>query len=110
MKLFDNAFMLRIFIGENDKYRGRPLYEQIVLKAKKLNLAGITVTKGIMGFGADSRLHSSKILTLSEDLPIIIEIIDKKVNIDKLIPFLDKTVGEGLITLGKIKIIKYRQS
>jgi uncharacterized protein len=110
MKLPEQAMMLRIFIGESDRYKGKPLYEQIVLKARELNLAGATVTRGILGFGADSRLHSSKILELSEDLPVIIEIVDTEENIDKLMPFIDETVLEGLVTMEKMKVIKYRHS
>ncbi|HOJ28712.1 MAG TPA: DUF190 domain-containing protein [Spirochaetota bacterium] len=108
MKLPEQAVMLKIFIGENDFYKGKPLYEQIVLKARELNLAGATVTKGILGFGADSRIHAAKILTLSEDLPIVIEIVDTQENIQKILPFLDQTVEEGLVTLEKMKVIKYR--
>lgn len=108
MKLPEQALMLRIFIGENDRYNGKPLYEQIVLRARELNLAGATVTRGILGFGADSRIHSSKILELSEDLPIVIEIVDTEENIEKLIPFIDETVTEGLVTLEKMRVIKYR--
>ncbi|HPV40817.1 MAG TPA: DUF190 domain-containing protein [Spirochaetota bacterium] len=110
MKLPEQALMLRIFIGESDRHKGKPLYEQIVLKARELNLAGATVTRGILGFGADSRLHSSKILELSEDLPIIIEIVDTEENINKLMPFIDETVVEGLVTLEKMRVIKYRHS
>jgi len=108
MKLPEQALMIRIFIGENDRYNGKPLYEQIVLRARELNLAGATVTRGILGFGADSRIHSSKILELSEDLPIVIEIVDTEENIEKLIPFIDETVTEGLVTLEKMRVIKYR--
>lgn len=110
MKLPEQAFMLRIFIGENDHYNHKPLYEQIVLKARELNLAGTTVIRGILGFGASSRIHSSKILTISEDLPIVIEIVDTEKNINKLMPFIDETVEEGLVTMEKMKIIKYRHS
>ena len=110
MKLPEQALMLRIFIGESDRHKGKPLYEQIVLKARELNLAGATVTRGILGFGADSRLHSSKILELSEDLPIIIEIVDTEENINRLMPFIDETVMEGLVTLEKMRVIKYRHS
>ena len=110
MKLPENASMLRVFIGENDNYKGKPLYEQIVIHARELNLAGATVTRGILGFGADSRIHTAKILTLSDDLPIIIEIIDTEENINKLMPFLDETITEGLVTLEKIKVIRYRHS
>ena len=110
MKLPEEGMLLRIFIGETDSYKGKPLYEQIVLKARELNLAGATVLRGVMGFGADSRMHAAKILRLSEDLPIIIEIVDTEENLQKLQPFLDETVEEGLITLGKVKVIKYRHS
>jgi PII-like signaling protein len=110
MKLPEEGTQLRIFIGETDSYKGKPLYEQIVLKAQELNLAGATVVRGIMGFGADSRMHTAKILRLSEDLPIIIEIVDTEENLQKLQPFLDEAVEEGLITLEKVKVIKYRHS
>jgi hypothetical protein len=110
MKLPEEGALLRIFIGETDSYNGKPLYEQIVLKARELNIAGATVVRGIMGFGADSRMHTAKILRLSEDLPIIIEIVDTEENLQKLQPFLDETVEEGLITLEKVKVIKYRHS
>ena len=110
MKLPEEGMLLRIFIGETDSYKGKPLYEQIVLKARELNLAGATVVRGIMGFGADSRMHTAKILRLSEDLPIIIEIVDTEENLQKLQPFLDETVEEGLITLEEVKVIKYRHS
>ncbi len=110
MKLPEEGILLRIFIGEKDRYRGKPLYEQIVLRAREMGLAGATVLRGIMGFGAESRLHTAKILRLSEDLPIIIEIVDRKEKIDALIPFLDEVVKEGLITMEKVKVIKYRHS
>ena len=108
MKLPEEGMLLRIFIGEADIYKGKTLYEQIVLKARELNLAGITVIRGIMGFGAHSRLHTAKLLRLSEDLPIIIEIVDTEKNLNKILPFLDETVDEGLITLEKARVIKYR--
>jgi len=110
MKLPEEGALLRVFIGQTDSYNGKLLYEQIVLKARELNLAGATVVRGVMGFGADSRMHTAKILRLSEDLPIIIEIVDKEENLQKLQPFLDETVEEGLITLEKVKVIKYRHS
>ena len=110
MKLPEEGALLKVFIGETDSYNGKPLYEQIVLKARELNLAGATVVRGIMGFGADSRMHTAKILRLSEDLPIIIEIVDTEENLQKLQPFLDETVEEGLITLEKVNVIKYRHS
>jgi hypothetical protein len=108
MKLPSEGQLLRIFIGENDTYNGTLLYEAIVLKARELNLAGSTVIRGIMGFGANSHLHTAKILRLSEDLPLIIEIVDAEEKIQMILPFLDKTVKEGLITLEKVKIFKYR--
>lgn len=108
MKEEGEGVLLRIFIGESDIHKGKPLYEQIVLKSRELKLAGATVIRGIMGFGANSILHTAKILRLSEDLPVIIEIVDSLENIEKIIPFLDQTVKEGLITIEKVKIIKYR--
>lgn len=110
MKLAENSVLLRIFIGESDKYKGKPLYEVIVQKARELHLAGATVIRGILGYGADSRMHRAKLLDLSEDLPIIIEIVDSKENIENFIPFLDETVNEGLITIEEVKVIKYRHS
>lgn len=110
MKLPEEGVLLRIFIGESDHYKAKSLFEQIVLKSRELNLAGATVIRGVMGFGADSRMHSAKILRLSEDLPIIIEIVDTEENIKKLMPFLDEVVVEGLITKEKVNVIKYRHS
>ncbi|KQC12138.1 MAG: hypothetical protein APR63_11695 [Desulfuromonas sp. SDB] len=108
MKLPEQGQLLRVFIGEDDTYRGKPLYEAIVIKARELNLAGVTVLRGTMGFGASSRIHTAKILRLSEDLPVIIEIVDVSENIEKLIPFLDQNVEEGLITRENVEIVKYR--
>ena len=110
MKLPEEGMLLRIFVGETDQYKGKALYEQVVLKARELNLAGATVIRGIMGFGADSRMHTAKLLRLSEDLPIVIELVDTEENLHKLIPFLDEAVTEGLVTLEKARIIKYRHS
>ncbi len=110
MKLPEDAMLLRIFIGEMDSYKGKPLYEQIVLKARELNLAGATVLRGIMGFGAHSRLHTAKLLRLSADLPVVVEVVDTEEKINKLLPFLDEVVEEGLITLEKAKVIKYRHN
>ncbi len=108
MKLPQEGMLLRIFIGESDTHQGKALYEQIVLKARGLNLAGATVVRGLMGFGADSRMHTAKLLRLSEDLPVVIEIVDIEENLNKILPFLDEVVVEGLITLEKVKVIKYR--
>ena len=110
LKLPGEGCLLRIFIGETDNYKGIALYEKIVMKAREMNLAGATVIRGIMGFGASSRMHSAKLLRLSEDLPVIVEIVDTEENINKLMPFLDENVTEGLITLEKVQIIKYRDS
>ena len=108
MKLPEQALMLKIFIGESDRHNGKPLYEQIVLKARELHLAGATVTRGILGFGASSRIHTSKVLELSEDLPVVIEIVDTEENIGRLMPFVEESVEGGLITLEKMKVIAYR--
>lgn len=108
MKLPEEGMLLRVFVGETDQYKNKALYEQIVIKARELNLAGATVIRGIMGFGADSRMHTAKLLRLSEDLPIVIELVDSEENLNKLLPFLDETVQEGLITLEKVRVIKYR--
>lgn len=110
MKLPEEGLLLRIFIGETDAYQGKPLYEAIVLKARELNLAGATVLRGIMSYGANSRIHTAKVLRLSEDLPLIIEIVDTEENINKILPFLDEAVKEGLITLEKVKVVKYRHN
>ena len=108
MKLSEQGVLLRVFVGENDTLHGKPLYEQIVMKARQLNLAGATVTRGVLGFGAHSRLHSAKILSLSDDLPVVVEIVDEKEKIDTLLPFLDETVEEGLVTLEEVRVILYR--
>ena len=108
MRIPEEGYQLRIFIGESDKWQGRPLYEAIVLKARELKLAGATVLRGPMGFGANSHLHTTKVLRLSEDLPMIIEIVDSREQIDLLLPYLDQMVTEGLITLERVQVIKYR--
>ena len=108
MHLPEEGLLLRIFVGESDIFQEKSLYEQIVLKARELNLAGATVLRGIMGFGAASRIHSAKFLRLSEDMPIVIEIADTEENINKLLPFLDQTVKGGLVTLEKIKVVQYK--
>ncbi|MBN2105808.1 MAG: DUF190 domain-containing protein [Deltaproteobacteria bacterium] len=110
MKLPEEGMLLRIFIGESDRHQGKPLYEQIVLKARELNLAGATVMRGVMGFGADSRMHTAKILRLSEDMPMVIELVDTEEKLNLLLPFLDETVEEGLITLERVRVVKYRHS
>ncbi len=109
MKTTEEGSLLRIFIEESDKYKGKPLYEFIVVKAKELGLAGATVIRGIMGFSAQSYIHTAKVLRLSEDLPVIIEIVDSEDNINKILPFLDEVMSEGLITIEKVKIIKMQR-
>ena len=106
-RLSEEGVLIRIFLGESDRYKGKPLFEQIVFKARELGIAGATVFKGLMGFGAHSHLKFANILRLSEDLPIVIEIVDKQENIDKIIPFLDEAVDEGLITIERLKVFKY---
>jgi len=108
MKLPEEGKLLRIFIGETDTYKGKALYEAIVLRARELNLAGASVFRGIMGYGANSRIHTIKLLRLSEDLPVMIEIVDTEENIGRILPFLEETVQEGLITMENIRVVKYR--
>jgi hypothetical protein len=108
MHLPEDAVLLRIFIGESDRYQHRPLYEAIVLKARELQLAGATVLRGPMGFGKSSHLHTAKILRLSMDLPIVIEIVDTEEKINAFLPVLDEMMGGGLVTLEKAKVIRYR--
>jgi uncharacterized protein len=108
MNLPTDSLLLRIFIGESDRSEGRPLYEIIVLKARELGLAGATVLRGAMGFGASSRLHTSKILRLSVDLPLVIEIVDMEEKINAFLPVLDSMMGGGLVTLEKVRVIHYR--
>jgi PII-like signaling protein len=110
MTLPHDGKLLRIFVGENDRWEHRPLYEAIVLKARELGLAGATVLRGPMGFGASSRLHTAKILRLSEDLPFVIEIVDTEAQIQRLLPHLEQMVSDGLVTLENVQIIKYRGS
>jgi PII-like signaling protein len=100
--------LLRIFIGESDTWHGRPLYEAIVARVRKEGLAGATVLRGIEGFGAHSRIHSSRILRLSEDLPIVVEIVDTAENVDRVLPILDEMVTEGMVTLERVEVIAYR--
>ena len=107
MQIPKQAVLLRIFIGENDRSDGSPLYEAIVLKAREQHLAGATVLRGPMGFGASSRLHTAKILRLSEDLPLVIEIVDSEEKINAFLPTLDRMMTSGLITLEKVQVLQY---
>ncbi|MFA5059793.1 MAG: DUF190 domain-containing protein [Candidatus Omnitrophota bacterium] len=108
MKIPADGKLLRIFIGEADKWQGKPLYEEIIYLAKKEKMAGATAIKGFMGFGCKSHLHTAKLLRLSEDLPIIIEIVDSEEKINQFLPHLDEMVKEGLITLEKANVVMYR--
>lgn len=108
MELPQDATLLRIFIGESDRWEHRPLHEAIVLKARELHLAGATVLRGGMGFGKSSHLHTAKILRLSMDLPIVIEIVDSEESINAFLPTLGGMMGGGLVTLEKVKVVHYR--
>jgi len=109
MELPHDSILLRIFLGENDRVGHQPLYEAIVVKAREAHLAGATVLRGPMGFGKSSRLHTAKILRLSEDLPIVVEIVDSEEKINAFLPLLDKLMQSGLVTLEKVKVIQYGQ-
>jgi hypothetical protein len=107
MQLPRNAMLLRLFTGEQEKFGRQPLYEAIVMKARELHMAGATVLRGAMGFGATSRIHTAKILTLSEDLPIIIEIVDTEEKIQAFLPIIESMIKSGLLTLEKIQVLQY---
>ena len=108
MQLPEEAVLLRIFIGENDRWQHKPLYEAIVLKAREMHLGGATVLRGPMGFGRTSRLHTAKILNLSTDLPLVIEIVDSEAKISEFLPVIDEMITGGLVTLEKVKVLHYR--
>ena len=108
MHLPHEALLLRIFIGESDRWKHQPLYEAIVLKARERHLAGATVLRGPMGYGKSSRVHTAKILQLSMDLPLVIEIVDAEEKIHLFLPVLDEMMKGGLVTLEKVKVIDYR--
>ena len=110
MKVEGDGKLLRIFIGESDRWHGRPLYQAIVERVRKEGLAGATVLRGIEGFGADSHLHTSRILRLSEDLPVVIELVDTPERIDAVLPLLDEMVEEGMVTVERVRIVAYRAS
>ena len=110
MKIEGEGTLLRIFVGESDRWHGKPLYQAIVERVRKEGLAGATVLRGIEGFGADSRIHTSRILRLSEDLPVVIEIVDTRERIDAVLPLLDEMVTEGMVTLERVQIVAYRSS
>jgi PII-like signaling protein len=107
MQVPRDAVLLRIFLGENERCEHRPLYEAIVLKAREMHLAGATVLRGPLGFGHSSRLHTAKIMRLSYDLPIVIEIVDSEEKIEAFLPVIDGMIGSGLVTLEKVKVLLY---
>jgi PII-like signaling protein len=110
MKIEGEGKLLRVFVGESDRWHGKPLYQAIVERVRAEGLAGATVLRGIEGFGADSRLHTARILRLSEDLPVVIEIVDSAEQIERIMPILDEMVGEGMVTVERVEVIAYRGS
>jgi uncharacterized protein len=107
MQIPRDSVLLRIFFGENDKSGHVPLYEAIVLKAREMQLAGATVLRGHIGFGRSARIHTTKILRLSQDLPIVVEIVDSQENIDRFLPVLDEMMTSGLVTVEKVQVLQY---
>src|SRR5204863_7866728 len=110
MKISEEGQLLRVFIGDSDQWQGQPLFRAIVLRAKELGLAGATVLRGPMGFGANSRVHTAKLLDVSTDLPVVVEIVDSAQKIQSLLPFLDEAVAEGLITIEEVRVLRYRHN
>jgi PII-like signaling protein len=110
MSIPEEGYLLRIFIGESDKVGHKPLYEVIVLRAREAGLAGATVLRGVMGYGKNSVLHTTKILRLSEDLPIVIEIVDSLEKVESFLPELDRMITDGLVTLERVKVVHYKAS
>lgn len=110
MRLEGEEKLLRIFIGESDRWQGKPLYEEIVAFVRREGLAGATVLRGLEGFGAKSHLHTARILRLSEDLPIVVEMVDTVENIDRVLPQLDEMIEEGMVTTERVQVITYRRS
>ncbi len=108
MTIPEEGYLLRVFIGESDRHGHQPLYESIVLQARQAGLAGATVLRGVMGFGKHSILHTAKILRLSEDMPMIVEIVDSLEKIEKFLPLLDELIKDGLVTIEKVRVIHYR--
>ena len=110
MKLEGTGLLVRIYLGESDQFHGRPLYQAILERLRERGLAGATVLRGIEGFGAKQHLHSTRILSLSQDLPVLIEVVDSEANIRAVLPELDEMLGDGLMTLEKVEVIAYRAS
>jgi PII-like signaling protein len=107
MTIPEDGYLLRIFVGESDRHGHHPLYEAIVLKAREAGLAGATVLRGVMGFGKNSILHTAKILRLSEDLPMVVEIVDSREKVEKFLPLLDEMISDGLVTIEKVTTMQY---
>ncbi len=107
IELPEESVLLRIFIGEQDRYRGRPLHEALVLKAREAGLAGATVLRGALGYGHSSRIHTAKILRLSDDLPLVVEIVDTSQKIEAFLPLLDEMMEGGLVTIEKAQVLRY---
>ncbi|MGZ5434748.1 MAG: DUF190 domain-containing protein [Pyrinomonadaceae bacterium] len=110
MNVPEDGYLLRIFIGESDRHGQHPLYEAIVLKARQTGLAGATVVRGVMGFGKNSVIHTAKILRLSEDLPMVIEIVDSADKVEAFLPALDEMITDGLVTMERVKVLHYKSS
>ena len=110
MNVSEDGYLLRIFIGESDRHGQHPLYEAIVLKARETGLAGATVVRGVMGFGKNSVIHTAKILRLSEDLPMVIEIVDRADKLEAFLPALDEMITDGLVTMERVKVLHYKSS
>jgi len=110
MKLLEKAERIRVYIGEDDKYKGRPMADVIVEEARKIGLAGATVFRGLSGFGANSRIHTTKILRLSEDLPVVVEIVEHPDRLEPLLDILDAMITEGMVTREPVNVIVYRHS
>ena len=108
MTIPDDGFLLRIFVGESDRHGHHPLYEAIVLKAREQGMAGATVLRGVMGYGKHSVLHTAKILRLSEDLPMVIEIVDSREKVEEFLPHLDEMISDGLVTLEPVRVLQYK--
>ena len=108
MTATEDGMLLRIFISESDRHQGRPLHEEIVLAARQRGLAGATVLRGVLGYGAHSRLHTAKVLRLSEDMPLVVEIVDREERIEGFLPWLEEAVAEGLVTLEKVRVLRRR--
>jgi hypothetical protein len=108
MNLPEDGYLLRIFVGESDRHGRKPLYEEIVVKAREAGLAGATVLRGVMGFGKHSLIHTAKILRLSDDMPMVIEVVDSREKIENFLPVLDGLITDGLVTLERVSVIQYR--